>query len=128
MQENYTAKTYTVSAELEEVTNIMDALKAQTKCIQALVEETQSESAVMKQELSKAKKSVSFSNVEYSALGFWVAASYGKTYDIEDWLKILRSKNASEINKKKRCQGPDLLNKMEVPEMIQKILEYVWGP
>ena len=59
LQENYTAKTYTVIAELEEVTNIMDALKAQTKCIQALVEETQSESAVMKQELSKAKKSVS---------------------------------------------------------------------
>ena len=76
---NCTAKKTTVCAELQEVGNRMDALKAQTKCIQALLEERQMESAVMKQELSKAKKSVSFSNVEYSALGFWVATAFGKS-------------------------------------------------
>ena len=61
MQDSCVAKTAAVCAELEEVTKIMDALQAQKKCIQTLVDEGQSASAVMKQELSKTR--MTFFNV-----------------------------------------------------------------
>ncbi len=32
---------------------------------------------------------------------------------------------AAFLRKQKRCQGPDLVKMLEVPEMFQKVLEYV---